>query len=154
MSYNQFIKNSASDIFDRIDKYQNGGVTMIAHIKFKEGSYELEKSSESLLNEIGRKLMDVESEIYEKTGEQIHILLRAYTDNIGDYDDNLRLSRNRARRVANFLKNEFYFSLSKMEIEGCGENDPLFSNDTPQGREQNRRVEIILTKKKIIREVM
>lgn len=66
-----------------------------------------------------------------------------HTDNTGDAAYNLRLSERRANAVADILQ-AGGVSYNRFEIIGRGETEPKASNLTPEGREQNRRVEIIV----------
>lgn len=142
---------SPREIFDKIEVYDNDGLNFTAHIKFEEGEYELAENSEKLLNKIGAVLVDVEALVHDELGKSVFISIRAHTDSVGSWSDNLRLSRDRARRVANYLKNNFKISLSKMETIGMGEGYPKYSNKDKWGRAQNRRVEIVLTVRNIIK---
>jgi general secretion pathway protein A len=71
------------------------------------------------------------------------IVIRGYTDNVGSYRFNERLSRSRAGIVKDYLM-EKGISPKRIETIGMGEVDPLVPNDTPEGRAINRRVEIEL----------
>ena len=75
------------------------------------------------------------------------IEITGYTDSVPllndpKYDDNWDLSSGRAKTVLMYLVNNKGMSLTKMKASGRGENDPIASNDTAEGRAQNRRVEI------------
>lgn len=79
------------------------------------------------------------------TGNMVEII--GYTDNVPllddpKYDDNWDLSSARAKSVLMYLVNNKGMDLSIMKASGRGENDPIASNDTVEGRAQNRRVEI------------
>jgi len=71
------------------------------------------------------------------------IVIRGYTDNVGTYRFNEKLSRSRARIVERYLV-EKGISAERIDTIGMGESDPLVPNDTPEGRAANRRVEIEL----------
>ncbi len=91
-----------------------------------------------LVDKVGDILKNYSSSMIEITG---------YTDNvplIGDpkYDDNWDLSTARAKTVLMYLVENKGMSLNKMKSAGRGENDPIATNDTAEGRAQNRRVEI------------
>lgn len=76
---------------------------------------------------------------YEKT--MIDIV--GHTDSRGSEEYNLRLSRERAESVANFLVREGV-KPARIVARGAGESQPIASNETPQGRQMNRRVELAL----------
>lgn len=67
-----------------------------------------------------------------------------HTDNVGDAAYNQNLSEQRARAVANVLIGAGV-SAGRINIVGRGEDQPVASNQTSDGRAQNRRVEIVIT---------
>ncbi len=71
------------------------------------------------------------------------ILIVGHTDSVGSEDYNYRLSERRASAVAAYLIQQGVPS-SQLRTEGRGESEPRASNGTPEGRAQNRRVEIYL----------
>jgi len=75
--------------------------------------------------------------------EDTNILLQGHTDSTGPEDYNLELSRRRAQSVDDYLTTQAV-SPGRFEIEGYGESMPIASNDTPEGRQQNRRVEVAI----------
>ena len=77
---------------------------------------------------------------YLKNNEK-NISIVGYTDSVGSTESNLRLSRERARMVKSKLV-EFGIDSNRIEIRGEGESNPIASNDTEEGRRENRRVEI------------
>ena len=76
---------------------------------------------------------------FDKTNVQIV----GYTDNTGTVAYNNKLSLQRAQAVANYLRLR-NVSTARMIVNGMGPNNPIASNATTAGREQNRRVEITL----------
>jgi outer membrane protein OmpA-like peptidoglycan-associated protein len=74
----------------------------------------------------------------------IHVEVDGYTDNTGSLDYNEQLSRERADTVRSYLVQQGVPS-SSIEAMGFGPNDPIASNDTPQGRQQNRRVNLVVS---------
>ena len=72
------------------------------------------------------------------------IVLRGYTDNSGPPEGNLRISRARAESLQNLLimHPEMAISRERVIAEGRGSANPIATNDTAEGREKNRRVEI------------
>ena len=77
------------------------------------------------------------------------VSIYGYTDNQGwrnstaeqSRQKNLNLSQERAQSVASYLLN---CGVSSIGVQGMGESDPVASNDTAAGREQNRRVEVYM----------
>ena len=74
----------------------------------------------------------------------IHVEVDGYTDNTGSLDYNQQLSQQRADTVRSYLVQQGVPS-SSIESKGFGPNEPVASNDTPQGRQQNRRVNLIVS---------
>jgi outer membrane protein OmpA-like peptidoglycan-associated protein len=72
------------------------------------------------------------------------IKILGHTDNKGTDAYNQGLSERRAASVSSYLK-DHGISSSRVTTKGMGENDPIASNDTEEGRSQNRRVEFVIT---------
>lgn len=68
------------------------------------------------------------------------IIVTGYTDSSGDEQHNLELSERRAKSVANYLISRGV-DPSRITAVGLGESDPIDTNLTPEGRQNNRRVE-------------
>jgi outer membrane protein OmpA-like peptidoglycan-associated protein len=83
-----------------------------------------------------KKLADILQK-YEDT----NILLEGHTDNTGSDEHNLELSRLRSQSVANYLAS-LQVNPSRFTIMGYGEAQPIATNDTDQGRQANRRVDL------------
>lgn len=71
------------------------------------------------------------------------ITVTGHTDNWGEADYNKTLSDRRARAVADYLRDQGLSSL-RINVVGMGEENPVATNATPEGRAENRRVEIDL----------
>jgi len=76
----------------------------------------------------------------------IEIEITGHTDNTGDVDYNLALSKNRAEAVARYLINKNIQS-QRIKTMGYGITKPITENNSPEGKAKNRRVEILLIKK-------
>ena len=74
----------------------------------------------------------------------IHVEVDGYTDNTGSLDFNQQLSQQRADTVRSYLVQQGVSS-SSVDAKGFGPNDPIASNDSPEGRRQNRRVNLIVS---------
>ncbi|HTY19940.1 MAG TPA: OmpA family protein [Myxococcota bacterium] len=72
----------------------------------------------------------------------VHVAVHGFTDSIGSEAYNLKLSQRRADSVRDFLVKRG-IAASRLETKGFGKADPVASNDTAEGRAQNRRVELI-----------
>lgn len=73
-----------------------------------------------------------------------NITIYGYTDSTGPADYNLKLSGDRAAAVRNYLASKGVSS-SRFQVTGLGIADPIASNETAEGRSQNRRVEFAIT---------
>ncbi len=113
-------------------------ITLNGALLFDSAEVEIIKSSLPLVDKVGDILRNYSSNMIEIIG---------YTDNVPlydhpKYDDNWDLSTGRAKSVMTYLVNNKGLDMTKMKAAGRGENDPIASNDTAEGRAQNRRVEI------------
>jgi chemotaxis protein MotB len=110
---------------------------------FKSGSKNLSNEGKKLLEQVGQALLGQ---------SDATILITGHTDNIptgegSRYKDNVELSNHRAEEAMNHLGGAAGIELERMSSFGVGDTQPLTSNATPEGRELNRRVEIILSAK-------
>ncbi len=115
-----------------------GGNRVAFDVRFRTGSAELDNKA---LVDIRRlaKLMEPKAE----KGEAV--LLIGFTDNVGDRAYNLRLSVERAQSVGQALR---VLGIPVAATAGEGDQMPVASNDTPEGRERNRRVELWIVRAK------
>jgi outer membrane protein OmpA-like peptidoglycan-associated protein len=74
----------------------------------------------------------------------IHVEVDGYTDNTGPLNFNQQLSQQRADTVRQYLVQQGVSS-GLVDSKGFGPNDPIASNDSPQGRQQNRRVNLVVS---------
>ena len=72
------------------------------------------------------------------------VAIEGYTDSVGSEDSNQRLSEHRADSVKSYLTGQG-ISAIRLSASGKGENDPVANNDSASGRQQNRRVEVIIS---------
>lgn len=107
-------------------------LNMPGNVTFDTNSADINAGFYEVLNGVGIVL-----EEYEKT--TVDVL--GHTDSVGSESYNQRLSENRARSVAEYLASQGVQS-ARLLIAGRGENQPIASNATPEGRARNRRVEI------------
>jgi outer membrane protein OmpA-like peptidoglycan-associated protein len=95
------------------------------------------------------KLVEVAPENDSKEEKQLSqpeqkIVLEGYTCDLGNEDDNLVLSKERAKSVKAFLVGAG-FDPDLIEVKGYGEKFPVAENTTEENRMKNRRVEIVLS---------
>lgn len=98
--------------------------------------------SSDLTSEARSSLDEVSAVLREYTDTRVNIA--GHTDSTGDEGYNQRLSEQRAQAVGRYLS-QTGVSSSRLNTVGYGETRPVASNDSDQGRTQNRRVEITLT---------
>lgn len=113
---------------------ENITLNMPGNITFQTGSSDLNADFLKVLDSVGLVLKE-----YNKT----LIVINGHTDNVGSDDSNQTLSQRRAESVGKYLSGR-NVSAERMVITGYGESRPVSSNDTPDGRSQNRRVELTL----------
>ena len=81
---------------------------------------------------------------------EAEVVLTGHTDSVGSDADNQRLSEQRAESVRDELVQQYQIEASRLTTEGKGEKEPVAPNenpdgtDNPAGREQNRRVEVLV----------
>jgi outer membrane protein OmpA-like peptidoglycan-associated protein len=88
-------------------------------------------------------ILDQAAEALKEHGA-INVTVEGYTDNIGSEVYNQRLSERRATAVRDYLA-AHGVAAARMTVVGRGQADPVASNDTEDGRAQNRRVELRVT---------
>jgi OOP family OmpA-OmpF porin len=91
------------------------------------------------LDKLGRHL---------QANPQSYVVLSGFTDSIGTEAYNIKLSQRRAESVRNYLHTKFGISQENMLMYWYGYANPVASNATAAGRQQNRRVTIVLRDKK------
>lgn len=91
----------------------------------------------------GRRAVDKLAQFMEEYPNR-NIMIEGFTDTVGPADYNDQLSRRRANSVRKALLNKG-ISSSRIQIRGYGERYPVASNNTEAGRQQNRRVEVIIS---------
>jgi OOP family OmpA-OmpF porin len=118
-------------------KLEPGKIIQLKNIYFEFDKDELMPRSFVELNKLLKIMQD---------NPRLVIEIMGHTDALGEDDYNLDLSRRRAESVLQFLF-ENKISKSRLRSHGEGEVKPIASNETDEGRAQNRRVEFIVVKK-------
>jgi outer membrane protein OmpA-like peptidoglycan-associated protein len=78
-----------------------------------------------------------------ETNPNLKLVIEGHTDSVGDSAHNLDLSLRRAAAVRSVLITQFNIDAYRLAASGLGSTKPVDTNDTPQGRAQNRRVELV-----------
>ena len=107
------------------------------NVEFESGKSTLTKDSYIELKE----LLD-----YLKLKDDINIEIAGHTDDVGDDESNMKLSKARAETVRNYLISKG-ITTNRVIAKGYGETQPIASNTTVDGRQKNRRTEVRINKK-------
>ena len=103
-------------------------------ILFESGKSELKPESTPTLKSIAAAL---------KAHPDLKVEIQGHTDNVGSAEMNLTLSQRRAEAVTAALTSDYGVSLAQITAKGYGDTKPVAKNATPEGRANNRRVEIV-----------
>ena len=112
-----------------------GLIANMSDVLFKTGSFEL-------LSGARERLAKVSGIVLAHPG--LHLEVDGYTDSVGSDDYNQQLSEHRAGAVRDYLV-EQGIPDSAVVARGLGKSNPVATNDTPDGRQQNRRVEMVIS---------
>jgi len=115
------------------DRFLQDGKIIATGIRFDTGKATLKPESMGIINEIS-KLMNNHPEI--------KFSVEGHTDSDGDDSSNLTLSKERAKTVKNTMV-KHGISADRLNTKGFGESKPMDTNDTPEGKANNRRVEFV-----------
>ena len=107
----------------------------MSDVLFKTGSFEL-------LSGARERLAKVSGIVIAHPG--LHLEVEGHTDAVGSDDYNQKLSENRAQAVRDYLIQQGIPD-NAIVSRGLGKTQPVATNDTPEGRQQNRRVELVLS---------
>jgi outer membrane protein OmpA-like peptidoglycan-associated protein len=125
------IAESASDfstVINASGKYVTHG------INFDTDSDRLKPESGAVLKQVAAGL---------QKNPNLKLEIDGYTDSVGDAAHNLNLSQRRAQAVSAVLVSQFGIEAARLSVNGFGAAKPIASNDTPDGRAANRRVEFL-----------
>lgn len=109
---------------------------VLPEFTFEFGKYNLTDSGKAVLTEIAKEL--------NTDGKWFIVRVDGHTDSTGPMPYNDKLSLQRAIEYAMYLIDKERLDPGRIFVKGFGENSPLASNATPEGRTLNRRVELLL----------
>jgi outer membrane protein OmpA-like peptidoglycan-associated protein len=89
--------------------------------------------SRAIVDEIGKFMRAYENTVVDIEGN---------SDSTGSRDINVPLSKQRAETVKNYLMSKYGYPGSRLRTVGNGPDKPVDTNDTPEGRDKNRRTDI------------
>jgi outer membrane protein OmpA-like peptidoglycan-associated protein len=118
-----------------VQRIEVGKSYRVNDIKYATSSAAITKSSEYILDELITFLRE---------NPTVKIRIEGHTDNVGRSEDNMALSNDRAFTVMDYLQTKGIAG-PRLTFKGYGQTKPLASNDTPEGRAQNRRTEFVIT---------
>jgi len=103
-------------------------------ILFDTDSYKIKGESFKTLKEIGELLQE---------DAELRLSIEGHTDSDGADEHNMTLSQNRANSVRDYLISTYNIDSTRLEAKGWGESKPIDTNNTAEGKANNRRVELI-----------
>ncbi len=126
---------------ERVDK--GLVITFVAEVLFDSGKADLRPNSFARLDKVARVL--------NTTVKDLFVGIEGHTDNVpikhSKWKSNWELSSARALSVLHYMEENHKINPIRLSATGYGEYRPLMSNDTPEGRQKNRRVEIVILPK-------
>ena len=140
---NNLTRSLTRDELKEVDVKVLKGVVYISladNMLFKSGSYEVNSRAMETLSKIAKIIKDYNN---------YSVLVEGNTDNVPISRTNIRnnwdLSALRASSVVQVLQNKFGVDPQRLTASGRGEYNPVATNATPEGRQLNRRTQIIIT---------
>lgn len=115
------------------DALAEKGRVVTQGIYFDTGSDRIRPESTPTLREIVAMLNE---------HADLRLLIEGHTDNVGNAESNQSLSEKRAAAVVRFIT-EQGIDAARLSSKGLGATKPAEPNDTPEGRQNNRRVELV-----------
>ena len=117
------------------DQFTQAGAVTLDGLDFTSGSTNLREGPFSVLSELAD---------YLRQNPNTKIVLVGHSDAVGGLEGNIAISKQRAEAVRQRLISKYGIQKSRITAEGIGYLSPRASNQTPEGREQNRRVEAVV----------
>jgi chemotaxis protein MotB len=135
----------------QVRQYKNMlSVDLAEQIFFDSGKATLKKGGKDVLKKVGDALKGYENKIIRVVGHTDNVPLAKSLQ--ATFPSNWELSVARATNVVRYLQ-EVGIPPERMVPSGRGEYDPVAPNDTPEGRQKNRRIEIMLIDKSLVSEM-
>jgi OmpA-OmpF porin, OOP family len=110
------------------------GHVSIYGIYFDTGKSEIKPESDAAISEIAKLL---------KNNAALKLYVVGHTDSAGSFDSNMKLSKDRAEAVAKALTVKYGIASERLKSHGVASLSPVASNDTDDGKQKNRRVELV-----------
>ena len=142
---NNLTRSLSKEEMKEVDVQVLKGVVYISladNMLYKSGSYEINARAAETLSKIAKIIKDY---------KDYDVLIEGNTDNVPISTTNIRnnwdLSALRASSVVQALQNDYGVDPKRLTAGGRGEYNPIANNDTEQGKQRNRRTQIIITPK-------
>ncbi len=119
---------------DLYDALATDGRVAVHDILFDTDQATIKPESAEVLQQIGTMLTE---------HPEMSLMIEGHTDSTGDFDHNMDLSKRRAEAVKQWLVTNHGISSERLRSMGLGSTQPKESNDTDEGKRQNRRVELV-----------
>jgi OmpA-OmpF porin, OOP family len=116
------------------DDINNTGHASVYGIYFDSGKADIKAESDAAISQI--------SELLKKT-MALKLYVVGHTDNVGNIESNMKLSKDRADAVVNSLVTKYGIQSDRLKAFGVASLSPVATNDTEEGRAKNRRVELV-----------
>lgn len=110
------------------------GHVSVYGIYFDTGKAEIKPESDTAIVQISKLL---------KNNESLKLYVVGHTDNVGNIEANMKLSKDRADAVVNSLTTKYGIPSARLKSYGVASLSPVASNDNEEGRAMNRRVELV-----------
>ncbi len=130
------IQEQKQEFNDKVEKALSSAESADKTVALNNVNFE---SNSAELTALSRYQLDMLAEVLNKYPE-MSIEIRGHTDNTGEPESNMQLSEQRAQKVKSYLTDKG-ISESRLSAAGYGQTQPAATNDTEEGREQNRRIE-------------
>lgn len=114
-------------------------IVILDQVQFKTGSAQILPASDDLLSQVAAVLTE--------HPEILKLEVQGHTDNRGGQAYNQKLSQKRSAAVVNWLAKRGKVAASRMTSRGYGMEQPIADNDSPEGRQKNRRVQFKIVEK-------
>jgi OOP family OmpA-OmpF porin len=136
------VKVDAHGCTEMETKFLDTGVFRTSEIRFDTGKAAIKPESYAVIDQVGRTLAQ---------WPELKIEIGGHTDAVGTDANNQTLSDKRAQAVLDYLVNKHPdIKQGQFTTRGYGESNPIATNDTPEGRTQNRRVEFTILNKEVL----
>ena len=135
------LDSDGDGVYDSLDKcpdtpkgakVDNRGCWVLKGVYFETAKWSIKPQSYPVLNEVADVL---------RRNPDLRVEIQGHTDNVGNARYNQNLSEKRARSVMDYLLKQG-IPRSQLFYKGYGEERPIATNETPEGRSKNRRVEL------------